>query len=588
MVRAAASAASAPTRIGLALKTHRNNLLVLASFLVLAAALLAPLSIHPASLVIPNEDVYGNAWAMSWVVHQLGRDPVHLYDANIFYPVPKAFAYTEPLLPQAVQAMPLFWLGASPLLAHNLVLLATFPLTAFGAYLLAADLFGSRRGAWIAGVAFGFCAYRLDHLVHVQSVSMQWLPLAMLYARRAWLVGKPRHFVALGAFALAQALSSGYYAVLIAAALMLVVPFCWRAGGPGALARYGGTLALAGALAGIVFLPHRDAMKRESEIRGYNVMRSPEEMIHWSAHWSSYLDPGTRAPLPYQQELNQRFAGGESLYPGIWVLALALVGFAGVRTREKWLAATTGAVGLILSFGPYITTFGWTFQGPLFYVYNLPPFSALRTPSRFGVLTVLALCLLAAAGARVLLRLGAQGRWVVGIITIGVLIDVWPGAHRRAVMRPEQPPPPTTQWLASAPAGPTLELPWDHETMGMGGQYIYWSTRHWQHMVNGWGGWYPTGPFDLGVNAKRFPSPASSRELRRAAIRYVVIHLDLVPAERRARILATADLPPGVALVADLGPHRIYEIDSAGPTERPGRSESSTSEPEAGAADEPR
>lgn len=541
---------------------------MLASHVALTLVLLAPLALRPASLVVPNEDVYGNAWAIRWVVHQLGSDPWHLYDANIFFPVPQAFAFTEPLLPQALQAAPLFWLGASPLLAHNLVLLATFPLTAFGAYLLAHDLFGSRRGAFLAGLAFGFCAYRLDHLVHIQSLSMQWLPLAIAFARRSWLAGGFRNHAALGVFALAQALSSGYYAVLVAAALVVVVPFCWRAGDARKLVPYAAALALAGVAAGLVFLPHREGLKRESAVRGYEVMRSPEEMIRWSAHWSSYLDPGARAPLPHQEALHRRFAGTESLYPGLAVLALAAIGIAGLRTRETWLAAALGAAGLVLSFGPYVTLFGWTFEGPLFHAANLPPFSALRTPSRFGVLAVLALCLLAAAGARVLLRLGARGRWIVGLVTLGALADVWPGPHRRAVMRPETPPPPTVAWLAAAPPGPTLELPWDHETMGMGGRYIYWSTGHWQHLVNGWGGWYPTGPFDLGVNAKRFPSPASARELRRAGVRYVVIHLDLVPPERRARILATTELPPGVALAADLGAHRIYSIDPAGPIER--------------------
>lgn len=507
------------------------------------------------------------------MVHQAGTDPLRLYDANIFYPVPNSFGYTEPLLPQALQAAPLIALGASPLLAHNLVLLATFPLTAFGAYLLAVDLFRSRRGGWLAGAAFAFCAYRLDHLVHIQSLSMQWLPFAILYARRALMQGQLRHFVALGAFSLAQALSSGYYAVLIACALVVVVPFHWSRAKPGALVRCAAALALAGGLAGAVFLPHRAAMRRESDVRGYEVMRSPEEMMHWSARWSSYLDPGPRAAMPFQAALHERFAGTESLYPGIVVLALALVAAEASRSRESWFALALAGPGLLLSLGPYTNVLGWTVPAPLAVLWNLPPFSALRTPSRFGVLPVLALCLLAAAGATALLRLGSRGRWIVAAATLGVLVDSMPGPHRRAVMRPDAPAPATARWLADAPDGPTLELPWDHETMGTGGQYIYWSTHHWHRMVNGWGGWYPTGPFELALGAKRFPSPSSSRDLRVAGIRYVVIHLDGLPAERRQRIIDTTELPAGVALAADFGSHRIYEIDATGPTERKRRVE---------------
>jgi hypothetical protein len=36
--------------------------------------------------------VYGNAWAMAWVVHQATRSPLELFDANRFYPRPSSFA----------------------------------------------------------------------------------------------------------------------------------------------------------------------------------------------------------------------------------------------------------------------------------------------------------------------------------------------------------------------------------------------------------------------------------------------------------------------------------------------------------------
>ena len=35
------------------------------------------------------------------------------------------------------------------------------------------------RRAFLAGLGFGFCTYRWDHIVHIQSLSTQWLPLAL-------------------------------------------------------------------------------------------------------------------------------------------------------------------------------------------------------------------------------------------------------------------------------------------------------------------------------------------------------------------------------------------------------------------------
>ena len=38
-----------------------------------------------------------------------------------------------------------------------------------------------------------------------------------------------------------------------------------------------------------------------------------------------------------------------------------------------------------------------------------------------------------------------------------------------------------------------------------GGRYLYWSTLHWQPMVNGWGGFFPVGATALGTTGRHFP-----------------------------------------------------------------------------------
>ena len=538
--------------------------LVFAAYCFITIAFLWPLARDPAHQVIPNEDVYGNAWALAWVVHQVTTAPLHLFEANVFFPVPSSLAYTEPLLPQALQGAPVLLLGGSPLLAHNLLLLSSFPLAAFGAYLLARELSGPGPGAFLSGIGYGFCVYRFEHLVHLQSLSMQWLPLALLFARRVALRGRRRDTVLLAVFSLLQALSSGYYAIVLALALVVTVAFCWRPALRAHTLR--GLLlglAIVASLSVVVFLPYRAAMKRESEVRGYAVMRSPEEMIHWSATWGSYLDPGPNAELPLHRRMHALFGRGEALFPTATIALLALVGIArGFRESSVRFLIVLTLAGVLFSLGPRMSLFGVVVHGPLDAIRQLPGVSSLRTPSRFGVLAILGFNLLAAFGWRAVGRV-KYGRLLAGLAVCVLLVEVDPGS-RRLLFRADPAFPPTVDWLASASRGPVLELPWDHETMSFGGRYIYWSTRHWQQMVNGWGGFYPKGPFELGVLGKLFPSGYSSRELRRAGVKYVVIHLDSLPAPRRARITATTELPEGVTLAGDLGPHRIYEIDPAG------------------------
>ena len=61
-------------------------------FLLLVVVHTWPLITGLNHLITENDDAWLNAWAVSWVAHQLPRDPLHLFDANIYHPEPQAFA----------------------------------------------------------------------------------------------------------------------------------------------------------------------------------------------------------------------------------------------------------------------------------------------------------------------------------------------------------------------------------------------------------------------------------------------------------------------------------------------------------------
>src|SRR5438034_7129102 len=108
----------------------KEALAPLVVFALLAVVHTWPLARNPAHLSRnDNGDTVLNTWAIAWVAHQLPRDPVHLFDANIFYPERLALCYSEAMIVQGVLAMPIRAAGGSPVLAYNLVLLAGFALT---------------------------------------------------------------------------------------------------------------------------------------------------------------------------------------------------------------------------------------------------------------------------------------------------------------------------------------------------------------------------------------------------------------------------------------------------------------------------
>ena len=123
-----------------------------------------------------------NEWILAWVAHQLPRDPLHLFEANIFYPAHDALAFSEPLIVPALMGAPLAWAGASPVLVYNLVVIAGFALTAFATCSCSIDAWtGSFAGRPAApGRSFAFNTHTLTRFAHVQGIHLYGLPLALL------------------------------------------------------------------------------------------------------------------------------------------------------------------------------------------------------------------------------------------------------------------------------------------------------------------------------------------------------------------------------------------------------------------------
>lgn len=161
--------------------TYRTTILVLVVYSLLAIGLTYPLISHLTNAV-PNDigDPLLNTWILAWDSHALLTAPLNLFNANIFHPLPNTLAYSEHLISTALLALPIQLTG-EPILAYNLSLLLSFPLAAFSMYLLTLHWTHQRSAAFIAGLIFGFAPYRLAAIAHLQLLTFQWLPLALLF-----------------------------------------------------------------------------------------------------------------------------------------------------------------------------------------------------------------------------------------------------------------------------------------------------------------------------------------------------------------------------------------------------------------------
>ena len=120
----------------MAVKTLRE-LALFAFYLIVAIVLTWPLASNLSTAVSDLGDPLLNAWILDWDCYALTHQPLHLFDAPIFYPAKYPLAYSEHLVGVALLVLP-FWLaGLGAVTIHNIAILLGFALSAYGASVLA-------------------------------------------------------------------------------------------------------------------------------------------------------------------------------------------------------------------------------------------------------------------------------------------------------------------------------------------------------------------------------------------------------------------------------------------------------------------
>src|SRR6476659_2122915 len=160
-----------------------------------------------------NGDAQLNTWILAWIEHTLPRDPMHLFQANIFYPARDVLAFSEPLMVPAILGAPIAWPGGSPVLVYNLMVIAGFALSALATYALALKWTHDRIASVLAGTTFAFNTHTLTRLAHVQALHLYGLPLALLAIDRLLSAPRTRDAFRLAWWMVVMAYTSGYLVI---------------------------------------------------------------------------------------------------------------------------------------------------------------------------------------------------------------------------------------------------------------------------------------------------------------------------------------------------------------------------------------
>ena len=500
-----------------------RRLAALALFVALTVLHTWPLASAPATLGRQdNADAQLNAWALAWVAHALPTQPLHLFDANIFHPDRFTLAYSEHLFVQGVMGAPLAWLGASPPLLLNLMIMAGLALTGWATCLVLHRWLDDWPSAVLGGSLAAFNTHLLTRMGHVQAMHVEFLPFVLLSLDRVLDDPRPREAVRLGLWFTLQSLCSVYLMAMtviavVAGALVRAGEWLTRE----RFARFAGAAAIAGGLAALLCFPFLWPYMQIRSQQG--VTRPMDEVALYSADLWTYVTSASR--LHYALWSHKHFRAADAMFPGVTPLLLSLVTvFSGIAWRDcrARMLVAMGVAGVVLSFGANLP--GYSVLHAVF-----PLLQGTRATSRFGYLGLVAVAGLAAFGlAHLRRRMPPRAAAIVGVTA--VLLVTAESLRAPMGYTVFEGIPAAYDLLAHERDAVVIEFPWvSSRYISRNGAYVLASTRHWKPLVNGYSGFVPASYERHNELFRSFPDDTAVENLRREGITHIVVHLPDMP-----------------------------------------------------------
>jgi hypothetical protein len=519
-----------------------------------------------------DEVLYG--WIWNFARQQLVKNPLHLYDGNIFAAHKLTVAYTDNMMILVPPLALLSALGAGWALQLNLLSIGMMLFCLAATYSLARRLCGRTDAAVFAAIAFAFGSFTFAHVGHVQLLLLGQFPLAFLLAFR-WLDRRrPLDAVWFGLANASFFLGAMYYAAVwtVCAAIVVVGYLLMVRFRPGRRFWSGlGIVALASATALPFVLPYLELAQERPLVKEWGLQ--PRDFVTVAS--GSILYPGLDAAA------NRREVRWEhAFFPGFSTMALAMVGgvglvvltwkrrrrdpdedgeppaagvFARDRRRELWLLAAAGAASFALALGPEVRghrmPFAWFHD-------HVPGFAGIRVASRLAMPGLLAVSVLAAVGLALLLtripsRPVAAG---VAVALCGFLLLEFAAPMQRFVLPDDRATLAVYRALEDRKAGTVAELPLIDPIESGPWAYVeaprmLYSTLDLHPRINGYSGSWPADYQSRVAKLNTFPSARSIALAHKLGVRYVVLHTgpaggteQYTPAQVRTIL---AHLPPG-------------------------------------------
>jgi len=403
----------------------REHVAVIGVYLLLTVLLTCPLVLQFTTHV-PGDGsddpaLVWNLWWVKYAVVDLYSNPL-LCDF-MFYPLGIDLTFYTLTILNGFESIPL-----QPLLglvsANNVIVFATFVLSAYGAYLLARYLLPRDTHPsvpFIVGLIYAFSSNRFVYasLGQFNILSTQWIPFYVLFLIKSRRKPKALRYSLLAAMFL---LLNGYTEFTYASFLLiftLIYLLYWLAvDGWRRNVRFFGNLALIGAVFAAGMSPILLRMLKVMMVEGDFLVEGGGFANVFSADLLGFFVPSDLHPLADLWRKRFDFSYLNFVFIGYAELGLAVYG-AVSRWRDRgvrlWIVAAI--IFALIALGPTLRINGQEHDLPLPFdlLAALPFFKGNRYPSRYSVMLALCWATLAGYGLHRLTGLlrGSGRKWVV-------------------------------------------------------------------------------------------------------------------------------------------------------------------------------
>lgn len=271
--------------------------------------------------------------------------------------------------------------------------------------------------------------------------------------------------------------------------------------------------------------------------------------------------------------LTARFTKPEGqLFPGICAVLLAVIGFIHSlkKNREKILFIQTPVhfhtIVLLLSF---LFTFGP--KGPYIFLYKyIPGFKGIRVASRFHILVMFSLAILAAFGIKALLSFLSPKKRRMSLVIVSLFMGLILTEYLSIPLPWKSIPakkdiPEIYKWLATkkgefAIVELPLPKPGEH-TAPIECPRMYYSTYHWKKLVNGYAGFFPPLYYELKRRWQEHSLEQNIKDLQTLGVKYIMLHSSLYEERELRNIMSDISrLEERLKFVTQIGEAYVYEL----------------------------